>query len=170
MGFLGNYSLEVKALSPGKREIVFPKVIVEKWIRMGLEYEQEIADDDYCIGNISVRFSEEYYMFLVNSSSFAKSNKELSLEALFKKDEYRELPFAVYADSFYERPHIFNEGWEETVNPLLLKKLNDRLIHYLEKNKNARTKYQQLLDDAKKVNIMCELGIYFFIRLHVVAS
>lgn len=169
MGFLGDYYLEIEAPSPGKRKVVFPRPIVDKWVKMGLDFEQELEDKEYYIGKISVKFSDEYYMFMMNKKSFVEKNHELSLETLFRQDEYQQLPVSFYAGSFDKRPYIFNHGWEETVNPTLLKKLNDKLINYLDEKPEIKMKYQQLLDDAKKVNIICELGIYFFVRLDVVA-
>ena len=170
MGFLGDYKIIVTAQSPTDREIVFPKKIANQWIKKGLEFEEVQHDRDYYIGDIFTSISEEYYMFIVNDQSFTKQKKKLSLESLLSKKELSKLPLAVYAGDFYLRPHVFNSGWENTVNPIHLKSLNDSLLKYVSIDPLKLSKYKTLIQNAKRVNLLCELAIYFFVRPKVIAT
>jgi|GEM_PF-4290668 len=164
MGFLGNYKLEIIAPSPGDRRIVFPKIQSEKWIS-NFEFEEELSDQHYYIGAISISLSEEYYFLMMNENDFTNSNPNYSFENLLTKEEFESLPFAVYADDFYLRPHVFNSGWEETINPIHLNTLNNAILRVFEKDQNNDlSNKSRILEDAKKVKLFCEFAFFYFIR------
>jgi len=105
MGFLGDYLLTIKAPSPGDRTIVFPRVQCEKWVKH-FNFDQELEDPFYYIGQISISLSEEFYFLMVNESDFTSTNPNYSFEELLTKNEFESLPIATYANDFYLRLYI----------------------------------------------------------------
>ena len=139
MGFLGSYFLEINAPSPGERKIVFPKLKCNHWVSH-FEFEETLEDEHFYIGRFYISLSEDYYFFLLNENNLlTKANPKYSFEQLLTKEEYETLPIAVYLDQFYNRPHVFkNSGWEETINPIHLKTLNDALLREIARKKSVR--------------------------------
>lgn len=164
MGFLGDYKLEIIAPSPGERKVVFPKIQSEKWVSK-FDFEEELIDPYYYIGAISISLSEEYYFLMMNENDFTNSNPNYSFENLLSKEEFESLPYAVYARDFYLRPHVFNSGWEETINPMHLNTLNNAILRVFEKEQGGELENKNLIfEDAKKVKLFCEFAIFYFVR------